>query len=200
MPASPRALLFDLDGTLVDRDAAFLACVRSTFGNSPAAESILALDAHGHGDRSALLRAWQLHSGEVLTLPALGARIAARLQPNPDLIAALHELAVRLPLGVITNGGAQAQRLKLEAAGLDRVFPASLVFVSGELGIAKPDPALFLHAARRLGIAPTDCLYVGDHEPHDRVGALAAGFQFQLASHPLDAATVRRLPDAVPNA
>lgn len=200
MPASPRAIFFDLDGTLVDRDAAFLACVLEAFGNSPATDSILALDAHGHGDRTALLRAWQLHSGEVLTLHALGARIASRLRPNPDLITALHELAVRLPIGVITNGGSQAQRLKLEAAGLDRVFPASLVFVSAELGIAKPDPALFLHAARRLDIAPTDCLYVGDHEPHDRVGALAAGFQFRLASHPLDASTVRGLPDAVPNA
>lgn len=200
MPASPRAILFDLDGTLVDRDAALLACVRSTFGNSPAAESILALDAHGHGDRTALLRAWHELSGEALTLHALGARIAARLQPNPDLNLALHELAVRVPIGVITNGGAQAQRLKLEAAGLDHVFPASLVFISAELGIAKPDPALFLHAARRLDVPPSRCLYIGDHEPHDRVGALAAGFQFRLASHPLDAATVRRLPDAVPNA
>jgi HAD superfamily hydrolase (TIGR01509 family) len=192
-----RAILFDLDGTLVDRDDAFLACVRATFGNSPSADLILALDASGHGDRTALLEAWQLHSGEALTLGALGARIASRLQPSPDLIAALHDLAARIRIGVITNGGSKAQRLKLEAAGFNHVFPPNLVFVSADLGIAKPDPALFLLAARRLGVPPSHCLYIGDHAPHDRVGALAAGFQFRLASAPLDAATVRLLPDGI---
>ena len=124
-----RAILFDLDCTLVDRDAAFLACVRATFGDSPSAELIVALDASGHGDRTTLLQVWQLHSGEALTLDALGARIASRLQPSPDLIAALHDLAARIRIGVITNGGSRAQRLKLEAAGFNEVFPPNLVFV-----------------------------------------------------------------------
>ena len=46
---------------------------------------------------------------------------------------------------------------------------------SVQVGRCKPDPALYLAAGRRLGLAPADCLYVGDGGSHELTGAERAG-------------------------
>lgn len=46
---------------------------------------------------------------------------------------------------------------------------------SVELGVCKPDPEIYLAACHRLGVAPTDCLYVGDGGSHELTGAAAVG-------------------------
>jgi len=58
---------------------------------------------------------------------------------------------------------------------LDRLFAA--VVVSGELGVAKPDPRPFEAALELLGVAPGRALHVGDR-PVDEEGARAAGMRF----------------------
>lgn len=40
------------------------------------------------------------------------------------------------------------------------------VVLSGELGIRKPDPRIFVEAATRIGVAPESCIFVDDHEPN----------------------------------
>jgi HAD superfamily hydrolase (TIGR01549 family) len=65
------------------------------------------------------------------------------------------------------------------------------VVMSGELGVRKPDPAPFRAALERLGVEPARAVHVGDHPPHDEVGARAAGMRFQPA--PLAAAVDRLL-------
>ncbi|WP_433827382.1 HAD family hydrolase [Actinoplanes sp. CA-015351] len=46
---------------------------------------------------------------------------------------------------------------------------------SVELGVCKPDPAIYLAACDRLGVDPEDCLYVGDGGSHELTGAAAVG-------------------------
>ena len=65
------------------------------------------------------------------------------------------------------------------------------VVVSGELGVRKPDPAPFAAALERLGVAASRAVHIGDHAPHDEVGARAAGMRFEAA--PLPAAVDRLL-------
>jgi putative hydrolase of the HAD superfamily len=65
------------------------------------------------------------------------------------------------------------------------------VVVSAELGARKPDPAPFRAALEQLGVEPARALHVGDHPPHDEIGARAAGMRFELA--PLAAAADRLL-------
>lgn len=65
------------------------------------------------------------------------------------------------------------------------------VVVSGELGVRKPDPAPFTAALERLGVEAARAVHVGDHAPHDEVGAHAAGMRFEPA--PLPAAVDRLL-------
>jgi putative hydrolase of the HAD superfamily len=73
----------------------------------------------------------------------------------------------------VTNGASCWQREKLRASALADRFDA--IVVSGELGTAKPDPAVYAHALRALGAEPGDAAMVGDSLRNDVDGALAAG-------------------------
>lgn len=66
------------------------------------------------------------------------------------------------------------QRAKLRTARLDRFF-GEFVFISSEVGAAKPDAHIFHHALQVLGSRPEEALYVGDKADHDAAAAVAAG-------------------------
>lgn len=74
-----------------------------------------------------------------------------------------------------TNGPPDIQRLKLSRSGLAECFDQ--VVISGETGIGKPDPRVFLLAAERLGTAAADTIMVGDSWERDVVGAARAGMR-----------------------
>ena len=62
----------------------------------------------------------------------------------------------------------------LEADGLSKYF--SSVVLSSVIGIRKPDPEIYLEAARRAGVDPENCVYVGDNLKRDITGTREAGF------------------------
>jgi len=76
--------------------------------------------------------------------------------------------------GIVTNGPDAHQRAKMRALGLGEWFSPEKVFVSGALGMAKPDAKIFRHAAAALGAAASDCVYVGDSPTNDVAGACSA--------------------------
>ena len=90
-----------------------------------------------------------------------------------DVSGMLGTLYGRLPLGLITNGASDTQRGKLRALDIESQFAA--FGISGELGIAKPDAAIFHHALDALGVRPEDAWHVGDSLATDVAGAKAAG-------------------------
>jgi HAD superfamily hydrolase (TIGR01509 family) len=181
-----KVVLFDLDNTLVDRDAAFRECVEAAVTEPEARAELLRLDSGGHGDREVLLHAWKRYSGRTLSVGRLGELIAERLRPDHGLLASLLRLSADTRLGVITNGGSEAQRRKFHAAGLEQVIPLDQVWISAEVGMAKPDPAIFLLASSQLKVTLAECLFIGDHEPHDLAGAVAAGMRARLVSSALN--------------
>ncbi len=91
----------------------------------------------------------------------------------PDAAATLEALGARYRLGLVTNGAARTQRSRIAPLGLDGYFEA--IAVSGELGIRKPDAAIFDHVLGRLGVAASAAVYVGDDIVADVGGAKAAG-------------------------
>jgi len=97
--------------------------------------------------------AWHLHDD---ALPLLGALTDYRL-------------------GIITNGEPAFQQRKLDQVGLTPQFEH--VIASGSLGITKPDPRIFLHAASEFGVAAAECAYVGDRFATDALGASGAGMR-----------------------
>jgi 2-haloalkanoic acid dehalogenase type II len=97
-----------------------------------------------------------------------------------------------LPLAVITNAASDSARDALRALGIEERF--EVVVVSGEVGMAKPDPALFGIATERIGVRPGDVWHVGDSLAADVAGAKAAGLGavwLNRERHPLGAGDPR---------
>ncbi|HEY7833309.1 MAG TPA: HAD family hydrolase [Ktedonobacterales bacterium] len=89
---------------------------------------------------------------------------------------ALAGLRGRYRFGMITNGAPDLQRLKLAGTGLADWFDP--VVVSGELGVGKPEAAIFAHAlALAGGVAPEAAVMIGDSWPRDVLGATSAGLR-----------------------
>ncbi|HEY2216719.1 MAG TPA: HAD family hydrolase [Solirubrobacteraceae bacterium] len=95
-----------------------------------------------------------------------------------DVLPALDALAAAQPqlvLGIVTNGEGDPQRKKLEACGVAGRF--AHVIASSEVGVAKPDAAIFALACERLGVERECTAHVGDRLDLDAHGAAAAGLR-----------------------
>lgn len=108
---------------------------------------------------------------------ALAARYLVETIPHtpayPDVEAVLAALAPRFRLAVISNGLGRDQRAKIECTGL--AGHVGEVVISEEVGLRKPDPAIFRLALGRIGVAAGRAVYVGDNPADDVAGARAAG-------------------------
>jgi putative hydrolase of the HAD superfamily len=108
--------------------------------------------------------------------PALADRLTAiflehrstLIEPYPDVLPMLDQLAERYELGLISNGNADTERCALRGRFAFRVH-------AHEHGVGKPDPALFRIALAIAGREPDEMVHVGDSLPFDVVGAQAAG-------------------------
>jgi putative hydrolase of the HAD superfamily len=99
-------------------------------------------------------------------------RRAHRLMDGVD--AALDGLgATGKGLALLTNGPPDIQRHKVAVTGLEGRFAP--VAISGELGMGKPEPAVYLHVTAALGVDPARTVMVGDSWERDVAGARAAG-------------------------
>lgn len=91
----------------------------------------------------------------------------------PDAVPALDALrALGLRLAVISNFD---ERLSGILEGLGLAPRVDAIVVSSELGVAKPNPAIFRHALGRLGVEARAAIHVGDHRLEDVEGAQGAG-------------------------
>lgn len=93
----------------------------------------------------------------------------------------LHELMILLKdhdvrLVIVTNGTVDTQYGKVKRLGLDRWIRRENVIVSEEVGVAKPEQAIFRIAEKKLDLPADKLLFVGDSWKHDIVGAIDAGW------------------------
>ena len=164
---SAQAVLFDLDNTLIDRDAAFARWLAALGADSKTVACAIELDAKGRAPREPLAALLDLDAIE-----DIGMGIAGELAVDSQVCDLVRDIADRCTVAVLTNGGGPTQRRKLEAAGLAELF-GDRVFVSGELGVSKPDEQIFRHALSALGCEPTNAVMVGDDLARDIGGAFA---------------------------
>ncbi|HEV2701651.1 MAG TPA: HAD-IA family hydrolase [Steroidobacteraceae bacterium] len=213
-----KAVFFDLDGTLYDRDRlatelfteqydAFAGELRG-LPREQFLRDAHAMDDHGHGVKETgyqrLVRQWGLDD-------MLAQRLLTHFWDNydshcrlsGDVRRTLDELrARRLRLGVITNGGGTRQRRKIAALGLAAAF--DVILVSEEEGVRKPDAEIFRRALHRCGAAAHEGMFVGDHPVADVEGAHRAGLipvwrhvPYWPAVVP-DVAVIRELSEVLP--
>ena len=182
------AVLFDLDETLLDRTTSlvsFLADQHSRFvdrlGCAPLkawCDRFLVLDARGHSHKAVVYPALL---GEFSGDPKAAGELLDDYREHccqhargfPGMAEVLEVLRSRgLLLGIVTNGETAFQMRHVEALGLAALVDT--VLISEAEGLRKPDAALFLRAANRLGVDRARCLFVGDNPEVDILGASAA--------------------------
>lgn len=104
------------------------------------------------------------------------------LTPYPGAAELLRDLAgLELVVGVITHGWTMKQAEKLVRLGLSRWIDHDALFISDQIGIAKPNPKLYAGALRRHGIAPARAMYVGDNPQNDVAPPKRLGMRTVLA-------------------
>jgi len=178
-----RAVLFDMDGTLVDSDAAVDRSGRrwSEEYGVPADE-VLEI-AHGRPANATIARVLADRSADERSaasarLLALECEDLSDVVPTPgalELLAALDRLGV--PWAVFTSAFTPLAKARLTAAGIS---PSILVAVD-DVTNGKPDPEGYLRAAELVGVAPELCLVVEDTEvglaAGRAAGAMTAGLK-----------------------
>ncbi len=100
----------------------------------------------------------------------------AALTPLPGAVRALDRLrSLGVVLGLITNGGSDGQRAKIERFALAAHF--SYIGIEGELGWGKPHRQAYEAALRHLDVVADQCWMVGDNLEWDVAGAQAVGIR-----------------------
>ncbi|HVL53106.1 MAG TPA: HAD family phosphatase [Vitreimonas sp.] len=174
------AVIFDLDGVIVDSEI-WWDEVRAAFAT-----------AHGRtwteDDRLAVMgansRQWSATMRERLDLDQPDARIERaivdgvvsryRAEGAPTIAGAgeaVRRIAERWPVAVASSAHQEVIDAALGAVGLDSLL--SVVVSSDEVAHGKPEPDVYLEAARRLGVAPEVCLVVEDSLNGVRAGRAA---------------------------
>lgn len=182
-----RAVLFDLDGTLIDTlpDLHAAACAMlNDLGRPPLPlESIRAYVGRGIPNLIKRVLANSLHVAEDPNPPPPEAVASYRrhyarengrnAKVYPGVLEGLASLRAQgVPLGVVTNKADTFIQPLLEQTGLSGYFE---VLVGGDrLPKVKPDPMPLVWACGRLGVSPTETLFIGD-SINDALAARAAG-------------------------
>lgn len=182
MILSVRAVLFDLDGTLVD-SAPDLAGAANDMRLSRGLHALpyeVFRPLVGSGARGMMTAAFDVAPGG----PAFAAlrdeflnryeqRMTHETRVFADVWALLAALdALGCPWGIVTN---KATRFSDPLARALHLYARAAVLIAGDTTPhAKPHPAPLIEAARRIGVEPRDCAYVGD-DLRDVVAGRAAG-------------------------
>lgn len=206
------ALLFDLDGTLLDTALDLGACLNQLLmdeGRPPLPLSTIRpwVSLGTQGMLAGAFPERQESERERLRPPFLKLyqdRIAAETRPFPGIAELLEQLqTLNIPWGVVTNKPAMLTLPLLRALALPW-YPGTVV-CGDTTPHAKPHPEPLWHACRELGVSPDRCVYVGDAEkdiqaarragmpglvasfgyiaPHDRIDAWGAA---AIIDHPRD--------------
>jgi putative hydrolase of the HAD superfamily len=115
-----------------------------------------------------------------------------RRVPREDVKETVVELNKRgYLLGIIANTITETEIPDwLETDGLTEYFKT--VVLSSKVGIRKPNPEIYWEAARRIGVEPEKCVYVGDNPVRDVEGTRAAGYGMMIIM--LEPATLAKEP------
>lgn len=186
-----RAVLFDLDGTILDRLSSLRVYLYNqverlpdVLGKVPFVEymdTLIELDSRGHGDKYQVFR--RIERDFAMT-PGTWHRLLDDYEtffphvcvPFPkahQTLAALRERG--LSLGLVTNGPVESQQPKIDGLGIAGYF--GTILISGVEGVSKPDPEIFHRAVRNLGVTAEETVMIGDNPVADIGGAKSFGMR-----------------------
>ena len=197
------SLIFDIDDTLYARITPFLQAIQKTFGNESAG---LAVDDYllfkqfiKRGNEvfeDSMTGAMSMENMWVYriqrSLEDFGIPVTREkalefqtaydwfqhhIKPSAVITKLLDQCKEKgIFLGVITNGKSGHQRMKYNALELGRWIPEENLLITEDIGVNKPDPAVFRAAEKQMHLDLDETWYIGDSYEHDIVGAYAAGW------------------------
>jgi len=181
-----QAVLFDLDGTLLNRDESLFRFAKDQYdrfnlqlgglSKHEYVSNLIEMDCRGYVWKDKvyrqLIEKFNCSVGWEELLDDYKANFHHHCVPFSNMKEILDDLN-GFRLGMITNGRQDVQFANIQALGLDRIMDA--ILISESEGVSKPDPEIFRRAAERLGVKTEECVYVGDHPDNDIRGAQQAG-------------------------
>ena len=186
-----KAVLFDLDGTLIDTSADFVRIIQNMCrdkGVEPVASELIRAQV-SEGARAMVKLVYpelDVNDPEFLQhrqrfLDIYGTDIAV----DTDLFAGMYPLldeleAAQIPWGIVTNKPRWLSEALLKALNLTE--RCGVLVCPEDVTHTKPDPEPMYLAAQQINITPEDCIYVGDH-PRDIDAGRAANMYTILAAY-----------------
>ncbi|PDZ60528.1 HAD family hydrolase [Bacillus cereus] len=184
-----QAVLFDLDGTLLDRRQSLEQFIHDQYNRfsshlmniekSEYCSRFLKLDNNGYTWKdkvyATLLCEYNITT---LTPEQLLHDYITNFQHHCIPFHNMHELLQclteqNIKIGIITNGFTDFQMNNLRALNIHTY--TNTILVSEAEGIKKPHPEIFERALQKLDVKATECLYVGDHPENDVLGSERVG-------------------------
>lgn len=196
-----KAVLFDLDDTLLSRKSAFARYCADLYHSNEAMQQF-----HTEDEAISLLLSWDFNSADTLNFRGQGSRSRQdffadvisqwptifdnvshavemfeetmprmlTLEPQTrQLLENLHR--DRIPTCIVTNGGSTMQAAKIINTGLDSLVDAYVI--SEDAGAWKPDKAIFEKALSLIEADPSTTMFIGDNPEADILGAKGLGMR-----------------------
>jgi putative hydrolase of the HAD superfamily len=177
-------VIFDVDNVLVSYDRARrMTEMAERLGKTPEEVTAAvfgsgvedAADA-GQMDAESYLRAVGDRLGVRVSRDVWVAARAAATTADPAMVALASGIASHTTVALLTNNGSLLRQEFARIAPTVAALPGVELFASGDLGLAKPDPEVYLRVVAHYSIAPGDAVFVDDSPEYVR-GARRAGLR-----------------------
>lgn len=211
-----RAVLFDLDETLIDRTETMRKFLMNQHQKLSALQSrdigefvqaCLRYQDNGYADKHESYK--QACSDLYPSVPILADQLFEDFKDRygkepvlfPKVSETLNTLHKRYLMGLVTNGRTRGQTSKIEASGIAGLF--SSVCISESIGSKKPDQRIFMKCLEELSVLPMHAVFVGDNpvadiEPAKSLGMRAIWRRNEFFSEPLQCDGVYSNIDELP--
>ena len=186
-----KSVLFDLDNTLLDRDASVKQFITAQYDRLAAhlnyipqtdyVSRFIELDCHGHTWKDRVYQDLvQEFAIESICWQALledyETQFQFYCQPFRFLTETLDTLKQQgYLLGIVTNGRGQIQNRSIDGLGIRDAFDTFLISAIEQ--VRKPEPEIFCRAAQQLGVAVQDSVFIGNNPEADILGAKRVGMK-----------------------
>jgi len=170
-----KAIIFDMDGTIVDTEPIWLKASRQLVINRGI---LLSGDDEAYFYNQLKGCALPQSCALIKEITKSDECVEALIQEKVDMVHSLYETGIQfiegfpvfhsevlthnLKTAIATNALTQTVTLTNKALNLEKYFGSHVYSISMVNNVSKPNPAIYLHAAKQLGIAPEECIAIED--------------------------------------